>query len=426
MTPSRALATLPPLIVHVVYRLGVGGLESGLINLINRMPARQWRHAIVALTDVSPEFGGRIERPDVRCVALGKGLGHLVGQYPRIFHLFRELEPAVVHTRNVAALEAVVPAWAARVPVRVHGEHGWTLQDPDGRRQRYRLVRRAYRPFVSHYVALSRQLEDYLSHQVGIPSNRISQIFNGVDTERFRAATDVRHALSLFPFRGEDSWIVGTIGRMEALKDPLSLVRAFVRARELAPSLAGRMRLVMVGDGPLRQEIAAMLDRPALREFVWLAGERSDVEELLRGFDCFVLPSRAEGSSNTILEAMATGLPVVATRVGGNADLIESGMTGTLVAPGDTEAMARAIVAYAVDRAMARRHAKAARRVVESRFSVDRMVADYANLYRRALVEAGVPVPIESTQRRSGDPDNRATGSAANDTRPASGSIATR
>ena len=426
MTPGRALATLPPLIVHVVHRLGVGGLESGLVNLINRMPARQWRHAIVALTEVSPEFAGRIERTDVRCVALGKGPGHLVSQYPRIFRLLRAFGPAVVHTRNVAALEAVVPAWAARVPVRVHGEHGWTLQDPDGRRQRYRLVRRAYRPFVSHYVALSRQLEDYLSRQVGVPSTRISQICNGVDTERFRPSTGVRYAMSVLPFRSEDAWIVGTIGRMEALKDPLSLVRAFVRARELAPSLAGRMRLVMVGDGPLRQEIAAMLDRPALREVVWLAGERSDVEELMRGFDCFVLPSRAEGSSNTILEAMATGLPVVATRVGGNADLIESGMTGTLVAPGDTEAMARAIVAYAVDRAAARRHAKAARRVVESRFSVDRMVCDYASLYRRALIEAGVPVPIESTPRHGDDPDNRAAAPAANDTHPVSGSMAAR
>jgi len=426
MTSGRAPAAQPPLIVHVVHRLGVGGLESGLVNLINRLPARQWRHAIVALTDVSPEFAGRIDRPDVRCFALGKGPGHLVSQYPQLFRLFRALEPAVVHTRNVAALEAVVPAWAAQVRVRVHGEHGWTLQDPDGRRQRYRLVRRAYRPFVSHYVALSQQLEDYLTCQVGVPSTRISKIFNGVDTERFRPSANVSHATSVFPFRSEDAWIVGTIGRMETLKDPLSLVRAFIRARELAPSLAGRMRLVMVGDGPLRQEIAAMLDRPALKESVWLAGERSGVEEVLGGLDCFVLPSRAEGSSNTILEAMATGLPVVATRIGGNADLIESGMTGTLVAPGDTEAMARAILAYAIDRAGARRHAKAARRVVESRFSVDRMVSDYASLYRRALIEAGVPVPIESAPQRSDDPVNHAAAAAANDTHPVSRSTVAR
>jgi hypothetical protein len=128
----------PALIAHVVYRFGIGGLENGIVNLVNRMPASRWRHAIVALTDVCPDFVQRIERPDVRCIALGKRPGHLVRDYPRLYRLFRELGPAVVHTRNLAALEAVVPAWAARVPVRIHGEHGWDMRDPVGRRVRYR------------------------------------------------------------------------------------------------------------------------------------------------------------------------------------------------------------------------------------------------------------------------------------------------
>ena len=153
---------LPPLIVHVVFRFGIGGLENGVVNLINRMPPSQWRHAVLALTEVSPEFARRIDRPDVRCIALGKKDGHLVREYPRLYGLFRELEPAVVHTRNLAALEAVVPAWAAGVPVRIHGEHGWDMQDPAGKRRRYRHLRRLYRPFVNRYIALSHHLEDYL------------------------------------------------------------------------------------------------------------------------------------------------------------------------------------------------------------------------------------------------------------------------
>ena len=116
----------------------------------------------------------------------------------------------------------------------------------------------------------------------------------------------------------------------------------------------------------MSQDVASYLDRAALKGRVWLAGERGDVAEIMRGLDCFVLPSRAEGTSNTILEAMATGLPVIATRVGGNAELIESGMTGTLVPAGSPDALARAIVDYAADRATARRHAKAARRVAET------------------------------------------------------------
>ena len=153
----------------------------------------------------------------------------------------------MVHTRNLAALEAVVPAWAARVPVRIHGEHGWDMHDPAGRRQRYRYVRRLYRPFVDRYVALSRQLEGYLERQVGIPAERISQIYNGVDTDRFHAAPDPRPAIPGCPFADPAQWLIGTVGRMEAIKDPLNLARAFVRALELQPAAADRLRLVLVG-----------------------------------------------------------------------------------------------------------------------------------------------------------------------------------
>src|SRR5688572_1193254 len=141
-----------PMIVYVVFRFGVGGLENGIVNLVNRMPASRWRHAIVALTEISGEFAERIQRHDVRYVELDKRPGHLVRDYPRLYRMFRDLKPAVVHTRNLAALEAVVPAWAAGVPVRIHGEHGWNVNDPDGRRRSYQVVRRLYRPFVSRYV----------------------------------------------------------------------------------------------------------------------------------------------------------------------------------------------------------------------------------------------------------------------------------
>jgi len=382
-----------PLIVHVVYRFGVGGLENGIVNLVNGMPARRWRHAIVSLTEISAEFARRIERPDVRFIALGKRPGHLVRDYPRLFRLFKELDPAVVHTRNLAALEAVVPAWAAGVPVRIHGEHGWDMQDPAGKRQRYSRVRKLYRPFVNRYVALSQHLEDYLERQVAIAPSTISQIYNGVDSERFHPSRDGRAAIPGCPFGEPGQWLVGTVGRMEAIKDPLTLARAFVRARELESSAAKQMRLVIVGDGALRVDVERVLEQAGVRDLVWFAGERADVPEVMRGLDCFVLPSLAEGVSNTILEAMASGLPVVATRVGGNAELIESGMTGMLAPPASSDALAQAIVGYFVDRSTARRHAKAGRRVVEARFSLARMVLDYVSLYERALAAAGSPVP---------------------------------
>jgi glycosyltransferase involved in cell wall biosynthesis len=153
------------------------------------------------------------------------------------------------------------------------------------------------------------------------------------------------------------------------------------------------LRLALVGDGPARASVEQLIEELGLRGHVWLAGERADIVEVMQGLDCFALPSLGEGISNTLLEAMASRLPIVATRVGGNGELIESGVTGLLVPPGNVEALSGALVAQCSDRARARRQAKAARRVAEARFSLNRMVADYCNLYETALAAAGVALP---------------------------------
>ena len=372
-----------PLIVHVVHRFSVGGLENGVVNLVNRMP--DWRHAIVALTEVADEFRGRLLREDVTCIPLHKGPGHAFGLYPTLYRLFRGLRPSIVHTRNLAALEAVVPAWAARVRVRVHGEHGRDVRDLDLKSRRYRLVRRVYRPFVHHFVALSRDIESYLREGVGVAQTRLTHIYNGVDAERFRPAPSGRPPIPGCPFREPGLFLVGSVGRMEAVKDPVNLARAFVAALALAPRAREQLRLVMVGDGPKLAETKRVVREAGVDELVWFAGERADVPDVLRGLDCFALPSLAEGISNTILEAMASGLPVVATRVGGNADLMIEGLTGQLVPRADSAALADAILGYLKDPPAARRHGKAGRQHIEQHFSVERMVDRYEKLYRDLL-----------------------------------------
>lgn len=381
-----------PLIAHVVHGFSVGGLENGLVNLVNRMPASRWSHAIVSLTRVSAGFAERVQRPDVAFIELDKRPGHLVRDYPRLYRLFRQLRPTIVHTRNLAALEAAVPAWAAGVPVRIHGEHGWSSEDPEGRRRRYQYVRRIYRPFVSRYVALSRHLEEYLEREVGVPAQRVSQMYNGVDTGRFLPA-EARRPIEGCPFSDPKDFLVGWVGRMDPVKDLPNLVRALRRARQGSPVTANHLRLVVVGDGEMRPRIEALVRELGLEEQVWLAGERADIAQVMQGLDCFALCSLGEGISNTILEAMATRLPIVATRVGGNGELIESEMTGLLVPPADPDALAAALLRYFRDPGMARRHAKAARRAAETRFSLTRMVADYCSLYENALAAAGIALP---------------------------------
>ena len=174
-----------PLVMHIVHRFDTGGLENGVVNLINHMPRQAYRHMVVALTEVS-DFRHRIVHEDVECLALHKPPGHGARVYPRLWRLLRERRPSIVHTRNMAALEMQVPAWAARVPVRIHGEHGRDVDDLEGASLRHQRIRRLYAPFVGHYVALSRDLASYLTGPVGLDEARVTQIYNGVDVERFR------------------------------------------------------------------------------------------------------------------------------------------------------------------------------------------------------------------------------------------------
>ncbi len=381
-----------PLVAHVVYGFRVGGLENGVVNLLNNMDRARFRHIVVALSDCDEKFCARVSRDDVRFLSLRKPAGHGFRLYPRLFRLFRELRPAIVHTRNLAALEMAVPAWAAGVPVRIHGEHGWDARDPQGTVRKFRLMRRAYRPFVTHYIALSGHIAAYLNQSIGVAQERLSRICNGVDARRFCPAEGGGVAADV-PFRAGDHFVFGTVGRLQEVKDQLNLVRAFAHLLELRPAERARLRLAIVGDGPLRGAVEEEIARAGIGGQVWLAGERADVPDLMRSMDVFVLPSRAEGISNTILEAMACALPVVATDVGGSGELVAVGRTGALAPPSDPQALGRAMEAYVVDPLLARCHGAASRQRIEDEFSLDGMVTRYADLYARLLGEAGCPVP---------------------------------
>ena len=373
-----------PLVLHVMHRFDTGGLENGVVNLINHMPAGAYRHAVLAMTEVT-DFRQRVGRTDVEFIALNKPPGHGVWQYRRLYSLFRKLRPAIVHSRNLSALEVQVPAWAARVPVRVHGEHGRDVGDLDGNNVNLQRVRRAYRPFVHHYVALSRDLAAYLQAKVRVPADAITQVYNGVDTTRFSPNPRGPQPIGGCPFDPAQHWLIGTVGRMQPVKDQTLLARAFVQALALAPQLAGRLRLVMVGEGPLRAESRALLQAAGLAHLAWLPGEREDVPQVMRGLHAFALPSLAEGISNTILEAMACALPVLATAVGGNADLVQDGVTGRILPAADVQAMAQGIVALASDETATQAMGEAGRLRVQAHFSMQAMVGTYQAVYDHQL-----------------------------------------
>jgi sugar transferase (PEP-CTERM/EpsH1 system associated) len=364
-----------PLVVHLLNRFATGGLENGVVNLINRMP--QFRHAVVAVTEVT-EFKARVTAPDVQFHALHKPPGQGLWLYPKLWRLLRELRPAVVHTRNLGAMELLIPAWAAGVPLRLHSEHGWDMDDLGGSNPRYRRMRRFYARFAHHFIALSGAIQEYLRGPVGLAPDRVSRICNGVDTERFHpGATPPAD----WPFRRGEHLVIGTVGRQQQVKDPLALVEAFLQLRTRCPAHWPRLRLAMLGDGPLLAQARARLAEAGAAEQSWLPGDRSDVPALLPQFDIFALPSRAEGISNTLLEAGACGCARVATRVGGNEELIKDEATGLLVPAENSEALAAALARLIETPSLRESLARDGLAEVRQRFGLDVMVAAYASLY---------------------------------------------
>ena len=374
----------PPLVVHIIHRLAVGGLENGLVNLINGIPPARYRHAIVCLTDYTA-FRERLRDKQLPIIALHKKEGHDLGVYVRLWRVLRLLRPAIVHTRNLSGLEYLALAAIAGIPGRIQGEHGRDIYDLDGTSTKYNLLRRAIKPFVQHYIAVSEDLAEWLVHTVGADRRRVTQIYNGVDIQRFAPRVGPRPPLGPESFASQDTLVVGTVGRMHEVKDQLTLVRAFLHMLSTVPQARMCLRLVIIGDGPLREEAKQLLHAADAESLAWLPGERQDSPDIMRALDVFALPSLREGLSNTILEAMASGLPVVATRVGGNPELVEEGHTGQLVPPADPVAMAAALDVYSRDRGLAVRHGWAGRQRVQSHFSMTAMVNSYLAVYDAVL-----------------------------------------
>jgi sugar transferase (PEP-CTERM/EpsH1 system associated) len=375
-----ARAARRPLIAHIVFRFDYGGLENGIVNIVNGLPANEFDHAIIALTQAS-QFSKRIRRPDVRIYPLDKRPGKDWGAYLRLWQLLRQIKPAIVHTRNVGTMDCQLIAWLAGVPVRIHGEHGWDVHDPDGLNPKYLRVRRLFNPFVHRFVTVSRDLQEWLVERVGIRSSKVTQICNGVDTQRFgQAASAARQRLPA-QFSAPGCCVIGSVTRLTEIKDPLSLVRAWLAVRGPLAAEGHDVRLALIGDGPLRGAIEAEIAAAGATGFAWLAGSRDDVAELLRALDVFVLSSLREGISNTVLEAMATGLPVIASATGGNLELIENDVTGMLTPPGDTAGLADALSSYVKDPARRAAHGAAARRRAERVYSLSGMMDRYRELY---------------------------------------------
>jgi sugar transferase (PEP-CTERM/EpsH1 system associated) len=368
-----------PLVVHLIYRLDFGGLETLLVDCINHMPPERYRHAIVCLTDYTA-FADKITRPGVELFSLHKQPGLGLGIHVKLFKLLRALRPAILHTYNFACAEYAVPAWAASVPVRIHAEHGRDASDPQGLNRKHNLLRRALVPWIDRYVPVSHDLARWLRNVVNIPAAKSQLIMNGVDTVRYAPNLPA----AALPWAGDNqAFVIGTVGRLQDVKDQATLIEAFALLCAARPATreSKGLRLAVVGDGPLRARLEQKAQDAGVADLVWFAGARNDIPQLMRSFDLFALSSIAEGTPVTLLEAMACGVPVVATNVGGIPEVVQDGVNGALVPASNAQALAEALGRYADDRARVSAHGAAARETIERHYSVAAMVGAYTALY---------------------------------------------
>lgn len=330
-------------VVHFVYRFSAGGLENVIVQLINHLPRHEFHHTVIALTEIDSTFAMRVERKDVEFIGLGKPPGQPFRFYPKLYRLLRKLKPDVFHSCNLAAMEMVPVAALAGVPLRVHAEHGWDMGEIREKGVRYLRLRKMYKPFVHEFIAVAASLYAYLEQSLGISTKHLHLIPNGVDTERFRPRRGDDALPHGFPFRPDEHWVIGMVGRLVPIKNPMMLVDAFLSLTQSKVPGSERMRLAIVGEGPLDEQIKQRMQAAGQQDRLWLPGVRADIAEILRAMDCFVLPSLSEATSCTLQEAMATGLQIIATDVGGNSELLEGGHCGSLIASENTQALAEKI-----------------------------------------------------------------------------------
>jgi sugar transferase (PEP-CTERM/EpsH1 system associated) len=363
--------------MHIVYALRPGGMEFGVVKLVNGLDRARVRSSICSTKPAG--VLKHLVASEVPVFELNRRDGNDPRLVWQLYRLFREQRPHVVHTHAWGTLvEGLVAARLAGVPAVVHGEHG-TLQ----LRRYQRWLQRTAWCAADQVLAVSSRLAERMAAETRIAAARVTTIRNGVDLSRFssidRAAA--RAALSI----DSSASVVGSVGRLVAVKDHMTLLEAMAQLRRDGLTAD----LLLAGDGPLRDSLVQRASALGITGHVRFLGHRGDVETALAALDVFVLSSVSEGLSNTILEAMATRLPVVATRVGGADELVDDGVTGILVPAGDPEALSAALGQVLRDPELARTMGHAGRRRVEASFDLATMVRQYEALYRDLAARKG-------------------------------------
>jgi glycosyltransferase involved in cell wall biosynthesis len=359
----------PVSLLFLVTNFDRGGSQKVLSRCAAGLPRVKYAIQVAALKGRSQAIAGDLALAGIPVHDLGMACKWDIRILARLARFLRREGIQILFTFmfHPTVLGRLV-GWLCRVPVRISSERVMAWEGC-GRR----LLNRWTIPLATHVVAVSEKVAVYAAREFRIPRDRLSTIVNGVDLDHFRPVPRDREA---------GSPVIGCTARLHGDNDHATLLRAFARVRQRCPSA----RLLLVGSGPEEPRLRTLADGLGVSDGVCLTGEQADVSPYLREMTLYVQSSLAAGIPNSLLEAMATGLPVVATAVGGTPEVVVDGETGLLVPPGDPMALAAALEALLANPVMATAFGQAGRARVEAHFGEGLMLREVEALLDR-LVE---------------------------------------
>jgi sugar transferase (PEP-CTERM/EpsH1 system associated) len=359
-------------VVQLLLSLNTGGQEVLCARLVERLDPERFTSTVLALED-GGWLSRRLDDRGFRVRCLGASPGLQPGLVLRLARVLRDLRPDVVHCHNHKPIVygglATLLLPRTRLVFTKHGASSWDGEALSGL-SRFVVGR-------SHAViAVSKDIAGPLASEGWVRRERLHTVLNGIDTDEFQHASSTQALKAPLGFSPEHR-LIGTVARLSKEKDQATLLRAFARLSPRRPEA----RLLVVGDGTLRGDLERLAGELGIQDRTLFAGEREDIADILASLDVFCLPSLTEGTSLTLLEAMSTGLPVVATAVGGNLEIVRNGVSGLLVPPREPERLADALMEVLRDPERARAMGELGREIVTERYSIRAMVEKHEAIY---------------------------------------------
>ncbi len=360
--------------MHIMLSLETGGLENGVVNLINHMNPDLFEVSVCCLRKMG-NLSERIERSRRKVWLINNGGENSIPSIFRLIKLFKNNKVDIVHTHGWATLlPGFVSAKLSEVPIVINGEHGILIAD----KKRRVIAQKLLFQMVDCNLTVSKDLVSRISRIFNIDKDNFYPIINGVNLLNFQKRSDViRQKIRSEIGVGKNGFLVGSVGRIV----PVKRYDLLIDAIELLLREGSDVYLTIIGDGPLKTALQNRIAQKELENRVFLLGRKENVADFLTAMDIFVLSSDFEGISNTILEAMTSSLPIVATRVGGTPEIVDDNRTGLLCEPNDINSLASSLARLITDNNLREKMGLEARQDVEARFSLNRMVREYEDIY---------------------------------------------